>query len=237
MIKPEEINLKYNKKQTKYDEEMNTDDINSDEGEFFSRKKNFEIISKKLDIYMKEKFILFKGNDLKYNNYIRKIEKLSMKQSLDIEGYKDYIENLKNLSESKNKTLQNIAKIYLKDLVERENFSEIIKDLKLTEKLDLNLLDIDKLNSTAHTDSDNIIKNLSLGFSSIIDNIFTLNDTQKEKIKTDETYKDLSNLRIAKMIIKLKVQIQQLKNLLNSEDYLKEEVFLLIKFIILFNRI
>jgi len=203
---------------------MDTDQINSDEGEFFARKRNFEIISKKLDIYMKEKFHLYKGNDLKYNNYVRKIQKLSMKQSLDIEGYKDYINNLKNLSESKNKTFQNIAKLYLKDLTERENFSEIFKKLNLNENIDLSLLDKDSLLSMANKDSDLIIKNLSSSINSVVENIFKLNEKEKEKIKGDQDFKDLSNLRITKLIIKLKVQIQQLKLILNSEDYLKEEV-------------
>lgn len=203
---------------------MDTDQINSDEGEFFSRKNNFEIISKKLDKYMKEKFHLFRGKDLKYNNYVRKIQKLSMKQSLDIEGYKDYIENLKKLSESKNKTFQSIAKIYLKDLTERENFSEIFQKLNLNEKIDLNLLDKEKVLLLAEKDSELIIKNLSAGFDSVVDNVFNLSENEKEKIKEEQAFKDLVNLRIAKMIIKLKTQIEGLKMILNSEEYLQEEV-------------
>lgn len=204
---------------------MDTDQINSDEGEFFARKHNFEIVSKKLDKYMKEKFHLFRGKDLKYNNYVRKIQKLSMKQSLDIEGYKDYIENLKKLSESKNKTFQTIAKIYLKDLTERENFSAIFKKLNLEEIVDLNSLDKDNVLSLAEKDSELIIKNLSAGFDSVVDNVFNLSEKDKEKIKEEQTYKDLVNLRIAKMIIKLKTQIEGLKMILNSEEYLQEEVF------------
>jgi len=204
---------------------MDTDQINSDEGEFFARKHNFEIVSKKLDKYMKEKFHLFRGKDLKYNNYVRKIQKLSMKQSLDIEGYKDYIENLKKLSESKNKTFQSIAKIYLKDLTERENFSTIFKKLNLEETFDLNALDKDKVLSLAERDCELIIKNLSAGFEGFVENVFNLNEKDKEKIKEEPAYKDLVNLRIAKMIIKLKAQIEGFKIILNSEDYLKEEVF------------
>lgn len=203
---------------------MDTDQINSDEGEFFARKNNFEIVSKKLDIYMKEKFHLFRGKDLKYNNYVRKIQKLSMKQSLDIEGYKDYIDNLKILSESKNKTFQSIAKIYLKDLTERENFSEIFQKLNLNEKIDLNLLDKDKVLFLAEKDSELIIKNISAGFDSVVDNVFNLSENEKEKIKDEQAYKDLVNLRIAKMVIKLKTQIEGLKMILNSEEYLQEEV-------------
>lgn len=204
---------------------MNTDEINSDEGDIFSRKKNFDILSKKLDIYNKEKFHLYKGNDLRYNNYIRKIQKLSMKESLDIEGYKDYIENLKNLADSKNKTFQGIAKIYLKDLLERENFSEILKPLNLEkEKFDVNKFDKSTLVSSSEKDSEKIINSLSNSFESIADKLFNLNENQKAQMKDNEIYKDLVNLRTAKLMIKLKLQIQHLNNIINSEDYLKEEV-------------
>ena len=203
---------------------MDTDGINSDEEEFFSRKKNFDIVSKKLDKYMDEKFHLFKGNDLRYNNYIRKIQKLSMKQSLDIEGYKDYIENLKNISDTKNKTLQNIAKIYLKDLTERENFSEITKQLKFDDKLDLSLLDKNKLMSSSTNNSELIIESLLKSFDGIAGTLFNLNEEQQEKIKKDESYKDIIHLRIAKMCIKLKTHAKNLNSILNSEDYLSQEV-------------
>jgi hypothetical protein len=204
---------------------MNTDDINSDEGEFFDRKRNFEIISRKLDKYMKDKFHLFKGNDLKYNNYVRKIEKLSMKESLDVEGYRDYLKNLKNLSDSKSKRLQNIAKIYLKDLMERENLKEIIKNLQTDEKLDLDLLDKDKLLSSSFKETQIIINKLNNSFERIADNIFDVSDEKKEKLKTDPDYKDLVNLRITKLIIKLRLQIDNLKLILGSKDYLQAEVF------------
>jgi hypothetical protein len=205
---------------------MDTDGINSDEEEFFSRKKNFDIISKKLDKYMTEKFHLFKGNDLKYNNYVRKIQKLSMKQSLDLEGYKDYIENLKNISDSKNKTLQNIAKIYLKDLTERENFSEITKKLKLEGELDLNLLNKDKIISSSNKNSELIIESLLNSFDGIAENLFNVNLEQFEEIKKDESYKDIINLRIAKMCIKINIHARNINEILNSEDYLKEEVII-----------
>jgi hypothetical protein len=206
---------------------MDTDGINSDEEEFFSRKKNFDIISKKLDIYMTEKFHLFKGNDLKYNNYVRKIQKLSMKQSLDLEGYKDYIENLKNISDTKNKTLQNIAKIYLKDLTERENFSEMTKKLKLDGDFDLNLLDKDKIISSSNKNSELIIESLFNSFDGIAENLFNVNLEQFEQIKKDEKYKDIINLRIAKMCIKLNTHAKNINEILNSEDYLKEEVIII----------
>ena len=147
-----------------------------------------------------------------------------MKQSLDIEGYKDYIENLKNMSDTKNKTLQNIAKIYLKDLTERENFTEITKKLKL-EKLDLDLLDKNKIISTSDNHSELIIESLMKSFDGISEILFNLkSEEQKEKIQKDESYKDIINLRIAKMCIKLNIHAKNINEILNSEDYLKEEV-------------
>ena len=78
----------------------------------------------------------------------------------------------------------------------------------------------------ANKDCDLIISNLNASIESVIDNIFNLDEKQKSKIKEDEAFKDLTNLRVAKLIIKLRTQIQQLKIILNSEEYLKEEVIL-----------
>ena len=68
---------------------------------------NFEIVSKKLNKYFETKYSLYRGNDYSYNNYLRKLEKLSRHESLDAEGFKEYLNCVKNLNDSKNKVLQN----------------------------------------------------------------------------------------------------------------------------------
>jgi len=65
------------------------------------RRRNFEVLSKKLDKYLVTKMKLFKGNDLQYNIYVRKIDKLSRGGNLDFEGYKDFIEKISKMNESK----------------------------------------------------------------------------------------------------------------------------------------
>ena len=90
--------------QIRTDEE--TDNINSDDGDFFLRKRNFEVLTKKLNKYLDTKMKLFKGNDLQYNTYIRKIEKLSKGGNLDLDGFKDYMKTLSKLKESKSEVIQ-----------------------------------------------------------------------------------------------------------------------------------
>jgi len=43
--------------------------------------------------------VAFKGNDLRYNVYLKKLEKLSRKDlGLDISAYKDYVNNMKEFA-------------------------------------------------------------------------------------------------------------------------------------------
>jgi hypothetical protein len=51
---------------------------------------------KKFQDHRKEKGLLLKGNDLRSNIYLRKMQKMARGElGLDILGYKDYINNLK----------------------------------------------------------------------------------------------------------------------------------------------
>jgi len=53
---------------------------------------------RRFESYQKEKRYL-KGNDLKYNLYMNKIKKLTrMDMGIDVEAYKDYINNLKQFT-------------------------------------------------------------------------------------------------------------------------------------------
>ena len=43
--------------------------------------------------------VAFKGNDLRYNVYLKKLEKLSRKDlGLDVSAYKDYVNNMKEFA-------------------------------------------------------------------------------------------------------------------------------------------
>ena len=74
---------------------MRTDDIQSDEADIFERVKNFEELQKRFQRHREEQRRL-KGNDLRYNLYMKKMQKLvRMDIGLDVEAYKDYVNNLK----------------------------------------------------------------------------------------------------------------------------------------------
>lgn len=76
-----------------------TDGIDSDDPDIFERTKKFEKILRKFNKHRDAKAVSLKGNDLKYNVYLKKLEKLSRKDlGLDILAYKDYVHNLKEFA-------------------------------------------------------------------------------------------------------------------------------------------
>ena len=85
----------------KEDSDIMTDDLSSDSADFFVRKRNFSIIKRRLEAHAKENYLLFRGNDLKYNNYIRKLTKLSAEGKLNEDSFIDWKalqrEKLKNI--------------------------------------------------------------------------------------------------------------------------------------------
>ena len=79
-------------------QEVETDEIESEDPDIFERSKKFEELQKRLSIHRKEKAHL-RGNDLRYNVYLKKMQKLTRQEhGLDIEGYKDYVHNLKQFA-------------------------------------------------------------------------------------------------------------------------------------------
>lgn len=79
-------------------EEVKTTDIESEEVDIFERKHKFDELLKRLEKHRKETMHL-RGNDLRYNIYMKKLQKLTrMDLGLDIEAYKDFINNLKQFA-------------------------------------------------------------------------------------------------------------------------------------------
>lgn len=73
-----------------------TDAQDSEEGDIFERKAKFEKLLKKYTAHREKKGLLLKGNDLRSNIYLNKMQKLSRNDlGLDVLGYKDYVHNLK----------------------------------------------------------------------------------------------------------------------------------------------
>lgn len=76
-------------------EEVKTEEIESEEVDIFERKHKFDELQRRMDKHRREKAHL-RGNDLRFNMYMRKMNKLTRKDlGLDMEAYKDYINNLR----------------------------------------------------------------------------------------------------------------------------------------------
>ena len=74
---------------------IKTDDIESEEADIMDRVSKFKELKRRLDEHRKMSSNL-RGNDLRYNVYIKKMQKLTRKDlGLDVEAYKDYCNNLK----------------------------------------------------------------------------------------------------------------------------------------------
>jgi hypothetical protein len=91
-------------------EEIKTEEIESDEVDIFERTKKFQELTKRFDKHRKE-YGHLRGNDLRYNIYMKKIQKLTRKDlGLDMEAYKDYINNLRQFAH-----LNNDFELYAQD--------------------------------------------------------------------------------------------------------------------------
>jgi hypothetical protein len=76
-----------------------TDGMESDEADIFERKRKFEKLLKRFEKHRADNALVLKGNDLRYNVYLKKLNKYARKDlGLDIAGYKDYVNNLKEFA-------------------------------------------------------------------------------------------------------------------------------------------
>jgi hypothetical protein len=168
----------------------------------YARKRNFEIISRKLNKYYDTKFDLFKGNDLRYNNYIRKLTKLSKNESLDERGYQDYVKHLKELQDTKLNSTRNLAKYLLDELISKQNKEQELREFitQVINKGD-NKINIDNYMKWSEKDTKVIIDSLVNNFENETKKIFKLSQYNH---LTDKEFQDIKNLRIAKFAIKLR---------------------------------
>lgn len=77
-------------------EDAKTTDIDSDDADVFERQIKFDEIKKRFEKHKEYSLDKMRGNDYKFNNYLRKMEKLSKSKygGLDVAGYKDYLNSL-----------------------------------------------------------------------------------------------------------------------------------------------
>lgn len=76
-----------------------TDGMESDEADIFERKRKFEKLLQRFERHREENVLTLKGNDLRYNVYLKKLNKFARKDlGIDVAGYKDYVANLKEFA-------------------------------------------------------------------------------------------------------------------------------------------
>lgn len=76
-----------------------TDGYESEDPDVFERTKKFEKLLRKFNQHREKNVLTLKGNDLRYNVYLRKLEKLTRNDlGLDVIAYKDYVNNLKEFA-------------------------------------------------------------------------------------------------------------------------------------------
>ena len=79
--------------------DRDTDGQESDEPDIFDRKEKFDKLLKKFEEHRKEKGLQLRGNDLRSNIWLKKMQKLARGGlGLDLLGHKDYINNLKEFA-------------------------------------------------------------------------------------------------------------------------------------------
>jgi hypothetical protein len=84
------------------DDNEETDGIESEEADIFTRREKFEKLLARFEKHKKENADL-KGNDLRYNVYLKKLNKMTrMDMGLDLASHKDYVNNLREFSNLKN---------------------------------------------------------------------------------------------------------------------------------------
>lgn len=80
-------------------DDEDTDGMESDEADIFERKRKFEKLLQRFERHREENVLMLKGNDLRYNVYLKKLNKFARKDlGLDVAGYKDYVQNLKEFA-------------------------------------------------------------------------------------------------------------------------------------------
>jgi hypothetical protein len=73
--------------------------VDSEEADIFVRREKFENLLKKFEQHKQENGMGLKGNDLRYNVYLKKMEKMTRTDlGLDLAGYKDYVTNLQEFA-------------------------------------------------------------------------------------------------------------------------------------------
>lgn len=119
--------------------ELQTTDIESEEKDVFERKKNFDEIQWRFNLHQEHSLFNTKGNDFRYNVYLRKMKKLAMSWygGIDLEGYTEYLNNLVKIADFgprfniENLKLGEMPKAPQQEIIQSLGSSMLGKDLSI----------------------------------------------------------------------------------------------------------
>lgn len=196
------INLTNTRASTYLRSDCDTADIDSDEPDFVRRKRNFEIMSKKVNHFIDNKTNPQHVKELKWHIYIRKLTKLARRNGLDEESHKKFKE-LIEIENEKNKILK--QKLTLKFQTELRNSEEFKKKFFL-------LFNEGKVDEQMFKDfAEKEVQDIQALINKQVDNYFKLQEEPEEmfsifsqKEKNKELIQDFVILRFAKLMKKLK---------------------------------
>ena len=182
--------------------DCDTDLIDSDEKDFLLRKRNFYIINKKLRNHITNKFPIYKGKDLEFHTYTRKIQKIAKNHGIDEFSYNKFNE-LVEIERQKNDILK--KRLSLRFQREYENskeyktlfydlFNKGVVDEKAFEEFASK--QVSEIQKMFNIQIDNYFKRK--GEEDELGSLFGKNPKYKEIIE------DYACLRFAKLIKKLK---------------------------------
>lgn len=189
--------------------DSDTGDINSDEPEFIQRKRNFEIVSKKLKNYLEYEYKYLRGNDLSYQTYVRKLEKLARKNGLDENAFNEFNKLVTSERERNEVIIKRLSHRFHLDYKNSKEFKKQFFD-----KLNNGIEDEDVYKKFVNEDLDEIQKQINTVVNEYVNRIgedYTkiLYKNERKRLKNNvdnanELVEDYKILRLAKLMKKLK---------------------------------
>lgn len=192
----------YQSKKKEINTDCDTDLINSDEPEFYQRKRNFQILSKKLKGYFDNTYKFLHGKDLQYNEYVRKIEKLTRKTGLDEKAFLEF-NRLVTIERERNEVLiRRLSRRFHLDFEKSEEFKEQffksmnngVKDEALYKKFVKE--DLEEIEKAVNQTVNKYYIRIGHDYKAIL--------KEEEKLKNQDLVEDFKILRMAKILKKIK---------------------------------
>lgn len=184
--------------------DIDTELINSDEVDFPKRKRYFEILTKKLKNYFDNNFHVYQGRDVHFQAYQRKLDKMSKRNGIDEETYKEF-EKILLFEKEKNDLLKvrltyKFETEYRQNQEYKEKFFKYFNNGEVNEEVfnDFAEKEISKIYRMVNKQVDDYFKNFEEK-TEILSSVFS-NKNETNSILLE----DLTCLRFAKLMKKLR---------------------------------